>query len=47
MGGTGERNKQSHRRVQEENRQLILVSQAGANEEEEKHWNRKTVSTSN
>jgi hypothetical protein len=47
MGRTGRRNKQPHRRAQEENRQLILVSQTGANEDEEKHWNRKTASTSN
>jgi hypothetical protein len=41
MGGTGERNKQSRRLVQDENGTVIIKSQAEENEDEEKHWNRK------
>jgi len=41
MGGTGERNEQTRRRVRKENGELIVVSPTGENEDEEEQLNRK------
>ena len=40
MGGTGKRNEQTRRWVQTENGELIVISQTGENEDEEKQWNK-------
>jgi len=41
MGGTGERNEQTHQWVQKENGELTVISLKGENEDEEKQWNTK------
>ena len=41
MGETGERNEQTRRWVQKENRELTVISPTGENADEEKQWNRK------
>jgi hypothetical protein len=41
MGGTGKRNKQTLRRVEQENGELTVFSPTGENEHEKKQWNRK------